>query len=149
MENLIVMGTRDVKELRKYLKEQFGIDLSLKGAFFKSPRDRIYYVDKDVGDIDWKGLKVNSIGMYFAHIRDGMRLSIEGSQLLGPSATKGVLELTDKEADDWMAGIELEKDIEEKGYILIKHGNDFLGCGKAVIGKILNYVPKIRRVLIK
>jgi NOL1/NOP2/fmu family ribosome biogenesis protein len=28
----------------------------------------------------------------------------------------------------------------------VRHGSDFLGCGKLVAGRIINYVPKARRV---
>jgi len=44
--------------------------------------------------------------------------------------------------DDW-GRIILEK---ENGYFLIKYNDDFLGCGKSTGNKILNYVPKARRV---
>ena len=149
MEKLTVMNTRELKVVDKHLQEQFGIKLDLKGAFFKNPKEKIYYSTKDVGKIDWKQLRINSIGMYFADVREGVRLSIEGAQLLGPKAKKGVLELSDEEAYEWMQGLELQKDIEPKGFLLIKHKNDFLGCGKAVAGRVMNYVPKNRRVLVK
>ena len=32
------------------------------------------------------------------------------------------------------------------GYVLIRHGNDFIGSGKASDRKIFNYVPKARRI---
>jgi len=148
MEKLIVMNTREIKEVANKIQEQWGCSLDLDGAFFRSPRDKIYYVAKDIGKIDWNQLKINSIGMYFAHVKNGVRLSIEGSQLLGPKATKGVVELTTKESKEWMQGIDLVKDVAVTGFVLITYGNDFLGCGKVVDGKILNYVPKIRRLLV-
>lgn len=143
------MNTREIKEIDKHIQEQFGCALALKGAFFKSPKNKIYFADKHVGDVDWTKLKVNSIGMYFGHLKYGFRLSIEGAQLIGKNAKKGVVVLDEQEKDDWMSGIDLDKDIKDKGFVLIKHGKDFLGCGKAVEGKILNYVPKIRRLLVK
>ena len=33
-----------------------------------------------------------------------------------------------------------------KGYVIIRHEGDYLGCGKYVDGKILNHVPKERRL---
>ena len=149
MEKLIVINTRDVKEITTQIQEQWGCTLSLPGAFFKSVRDKIYYADKGVGLIDWKHLKVNSIGMYFADVHRGVRLSIEGSQLVGPQAKKGVVLLTDKEAQDWMQGLDLDKECNEEGFVILQHNKDFLGCGKAMPDKILNYVPKVRRLLVK
>jgi len=82
--------------------------------------------------------------LYFLSIvKDGLRLSIDGSQLF--KAKKNILELDKKGFEKWMTGEELILE-KENGYFLIKYNDDFLGCGKSTGNKILNYVPKARRV---
>ena len=86
--------------------------------------------------------------MYFCDLENGIRLSIEGSQIIGPKATKNVVEINDEQVKQWLKGEDLE--IEDKnnysGFVIIKNKNDFLGTGKIKDNKILNYVNKGRRV---
>ncbi len=84
-------------------------------------------------------------GVYFGKLeKDGFRLSVEGCYLVGRNATKGVVELSREQAEKWMRGEDLE--IEARGYVILRWGDYFLGCGKGKGGKILNYLPKERRV---
>ena len=52
----------------------------------------------------------------------------------------------DKQAKKWMSGEDFEVENKLHGFIIIKNKDDFLGCGRVVNGKLLNYVPKERRV---
>lgn len=139
-----ILNKKQIKRLLNTLKSQFGASPDLDYIFLKSPKDKIFIVSKDLAKLKINFKKLNSIGLYFAKIeRDGIRLSIEGSQIIGKKADKNILEL--KDPTSWLQG----KDISNKnlkGYILIKHKNDFLGTGKAVDNKIMNFVPKIRRI---
>ena len=85
--------------------------------------------------------------MYFCELGKEIRLSIEGSQLVGPKATKNIAEITEQQAKQWLKGEDLEiKDNHYSGFIIIKHDNYFLGAGKYKENKILNYVGKSRRI---
>ena len=101
--------------------------------------------------IELSRLRLNSVGMYFCeNDGKGIRLSIEGSQLIGPKATKNVIELNDEETKNWFKGEDLEKEYKDcNGFVILKHNNDFLGTGKYANGRILNYVGKSRRILAK
>lgn len=90
-------------------------------------------------------IKEQSSGIYFGKIeKDGLRLSIEGSFLVGKVAKKGVLEVDEEEAIKWLKGGDLERNFE--GYCILKWGEYFLGCGRGN-GKIIkNFVPKERRL---
>ncbi len=87
-------------------------------------------------------------GVYFGRIEsDGIRLTIEGAFLVGPKATKNVVELDDEKARRYLAGESVE--IEEKelyGWVLLKWRSYYLGSAKAKNGRLLNYVPKERRL---
>jgi NOL1/NOP2/fmu family ribosome biogenesis protein len=84
--------------------------------------------------------------MYFCEIDNlGMRLSIEGSQIIGPKATKNILEINDEQTKQWFKGEDLEMNGNFSGFLIIKYKDDFLGTGKYSNGKILNYIHKNRR----
>jgi len=106
---------------------------------------------RDLENIDTTEMKVDSMGVYFATLaRDGIRLSIEGSQMIGPIATKNVLEIDDETTRLWLKGNDLEpKEIPNgiSGFILLKNKKDFLGCGKIKGQQVLSFVPKNRRIL--
>lgn len=90
-------------------------------------------------------LRSKSPGLYFGKIeRDGLRLSIEGSFIVGKVAKKGVLELDEEKAIKWLSGEDIEGSYT--GYCILKWGEYFLGCGKGDGKKIRNYVPKDRRL---
>jgi NOL1/NOP2/fmu family ribosome biogenesis protein len=148
MQKLKILNTRDKKEISKLIKKQFGCKFDFNDyAVFMNRYNKIYIINKEISLINFNELKINSIGLYFGEINvNQLRLSIEGSQIIGKIATKNVFELDDKQAKQWMKGIDLEIDFDKKGFVIIKNNDDFLGCGKFVKSKLLNYVPKNRRV---
>lgn len=125
----------DVNEL---LEEQFGTQIDLE--FKKMGKNRIYAF-KRCG----LNIKTYHYGLYFGKMdKDGIRLTIEGSYLIGPSAKKGVLEVEEDKAIKWMRGEDIEGNV--RGYVIIKWGNYFLGCGKGNGKEIRNFIPKRRRI---
>ena len=109
--------------------------------------NKIFIVNRDISKIDLDKLKINNLGLYFGELNKGeLRLSIDGSQLVGPKAKKNIVELDKGETKLYMRGFDLERKTKEKGFMLIKHNNDFLGTGKANGEKIFNYTPKERRI---
>lgn len=145
MINLKILNKKKIKQILAMLEKQWGFKDELNYAFLETAKGKIYISNKEIFNLDLSELKINSIGLYFAEIRSGIRLSIEGSQIIGPKATKNVVELTEKETKQWMKGIDIEKKTDTEGFVILKHKNDFLGSGKATEDKILNFVPKTRR----
>ncbi len=154
MKNLTIFNSKQLKQIKQLLKSQFDavFDFS-QYATLISPKNKIYIANKDIfTKIDLEKLKINSIGMYFAHIKNNeLRLSLDGSQLVGPIAKKNIIEIDDKELKQWIQGIDLDKNISsaDNNFIIIKHNNDYIGCGKIMQNKILNFVPKTRRIKVK
>jgi len=143
-----VLNTREVKVILAWLKEQYGIkELKIKNVFLKSTKDKIYLSNQNISELDTKNLRINLIGMYFAkEDTNGIRLSIEGSQIIGPKATKNVAELNKKQTAEWMRGEDIEYEGSLKGFVIIKCENDFYGVGNYKEGRILNFVSKDRRI---
>ncbi len=120
------------------MKEQFDADLDLE--FLIRGKKRVFAFKRCDA-----GIKKVFEGIYFGKIeKDGLRLSIEGSFIVGKVAKKGIVELSEEEAMKWLKGEDLIK--EFKGYCILKWGEYFLGCGKGNGKKILNFVPKDRRL---
>jgi NOL1/NOP2/fmu family ribosome biogenesis protein len=149
MQNLKILNKKEIKSILESINKQWGCDIKLDYAFLMNQNNRIFLANKELFDIDMKKLRVNSLGLYFGEFsNDELRLTIEGSQLIGPKATKNVLELDDFETKEWLKGTDLDKEIDGKGFFLIKHDEDFMGSGKLKDNKLLNYTPKTRRLAV-
>ena len=147
MRNLKILNTREIKDILEKVKKQWGAELDLDYAFLLSPKNKIYLVNKEISKIDWSRLRLNNLGLYFGTLTHGkLRLSIEGSQMIGPEAKKNVVELNKDQARQWFNGERIFMDANSEGFVILRFGQDFLGCGKYSDNKILNYVPKARRI---
>ena len=148
MLELKILNSKEIKEVTKLIGDQWDSDLKLDYGFLKSAKNRIFLINKEISKIDLTKLRINSMGMYFCELDErGIRLSIEGSQLIGPHAKKNVVEINSLESRNWLRGEDLEKEcLSISGSVIIKNKNDFLGCGKYNNGKILNFVSKTRRI---
>ena len=149
MQKLEILNTRKIKEIKELIKEQWDCQLKLDYGFLKSRKDKIYIINKGISKLDLSKLKIDSLGLYLGQLTDkGLRLSIEGSQIIGPAAKKNVIELNEKQTEEWFRGYDLDIKLDYIGFVILKHKNDFLGCGKSTKEKILNFVPKARRTKI-
>jgi NOL1/NOP2/fmu family ribosome biogenesis protein len=148
MLQLKILNSREVKEVMKKIEDQWGCRMKLDYGFLQNTKKRIFIVNRQISEVDISKLKVNNIGMYFCEDDGvGIRLSIEGSQIIGPHATKNLLEVSDIEAKSWFKGEDLLCDNDGlSGFVILKNKNDFLGSGKFSKGKILNFVSKTRRI---
>ena len=147
MQNIKILNKKEIKKIYELVKKQWDASINLDCAFLKNAKGKVYVVGKDISRLDLGKLRINSIGMYFGEMRNWeLRLSIEGSQIVGKKAKKNVMELNEEEMKQWMRGNDLEKEGDLSGFILIKHKDDFLGCGKYREGKIVNFVGKSRRI---
>ena len=127
------------KEVSKVLKDQFGIE-KIPFRFKAMGKGRIYAYRDCFHEID----EYHS-GVYLGRIeRDGFRLSIEGCYLLKDQLKKNVKEINFSDMLKWLKGEDIKG--EERGYIILKWRDYYLGCGKGDGSKIRNFVPKDRRI---
>ena len=142
-----ILNKKAIKEILALIKSQWNSDIKLDYGFLKDNNDKLYIVNKEFANLPLEKLRINKIGMYFGQLlHNELRLSIEGSQIIGPTAKKNILEISKEQARDWLKGIDLETEEKLKGFILIKHKKDFMGTGKIKNKKVLNFVPKGRRI---
>jgi NOL1/NOP2/fmu family ribosome biogenesis protein len=146
MENLKILNSKERKELAKKVSDNFGFDFEFEYEVFMNNHNRIFILNRDVTKIKIDDLRVNSLGLYFGEIGNGeLRISIDGSMLIGKHATKNVLILNDGESAKWMAGEDFSVESDLNGFVIVKNNSDYLGCGKVIKKKLYNYVPKERR----
>lgn len=146
------MNSKEVRSILEAVKQQWGAGLSPGCGFLEGKDGDIFLISRDIEKLDLERLRINSLGLYFGQFRNNeLRLSIEGSQIVGKAATRNIVELDDSEFRQWLGGNELEKSLSTlgSGYVIIKHNSDFIGCGKYKDGRMLNFVPKARRVVIR
>ena len=93
MQKLRILNKKEIQKVLDKLKKQFGFKGELNYAFLLSEKNKLYIVNKDIEKIDLSKLRVNSYGLYIAEVRDGkIRLSMDGSQVIGKEATKNVVD---------------------------------------------------------
>ncbi|MHA2363626.1 MAG: hypothetical protein ACXAC7_06690 [Candidatus Hodarchaeales archaeon] len=153
-ENLVVW---------KQLQSQFGIPIEHwqdRWGFVENRRGRLWlashtalrFVDKEVLD-PAKSLTTAIGNRVFSKKENGefqgIRLTLDGVLVFGKkNLQKNLLEVSTKEETQWLAGERIERpDVENGIYILISsESNDLLGCSIATNGRLLNFLPKWRRL---
>ena len=142
------MNGRQVRNVLRLLQRQWGFEKEINSGFLQKEND-VFLVTRDADKIELNGLNVNSLGLYFGELRhDQLRLSIEGSQLVGHHSTKNVLDLNPEQLRQWLAGEDLETKEQEScnSFVIVRNSEDFFGCGKMKEGTLLNFLPKSRRL---
>lgn len=151
------LNGKEKKRFYKQLGEQYGFEGDLGCEIVLSTSGKYYLLTRDAAEFPYEALRVESSGLYIAkQEKDGLRVSVEGSQLIGPSCTKNLIELNDEEHHEWIRGREVDLSTDVTGWVILTHTNsitlkkDFLGGGKMVHKNdrivIHNYVPKTRYV---
>jgi len=143
------LTSSDKKKIVEQLNRQFGIEElpyliiqfgkeKLRLYTGNLSKEELYHLDNEA--------RIETIGLYFAKWENNeLRLTLDGVQFLKSQITKNILELNDRQADEWLRGNDLEIKTA-KGWKILKHNDEFLGCGKSTGDKITNFVPKERRI---
>lgn len=144
MMDLKVLNSRERKKFWQQLNEQFDCEAEDKAVL--SNKEKIYLVNNDIHEIP--EIKLYYVGLYFCKImKEGLRPTIEGSQLIAKTAKKNILELNNKQINQWVKGEDMEGFDVPDGFYLVKNKEDIYGCCKIKEGRLFNYVPKGRRLI--
>lgn len=147
MNKLKFMNGKEKKKFIELLIDQFGFKGELNYHIAINEKNKVYIVNDEISRIELDKIKINTFGLYIGELNDNeIRLSIDGSQIIGPHCSHNVLEITEAEKVKWLKGEEVYYDYQSTKYIIIKSGDDYLGCGKKKDDRILNYVSKTRRI---
>ncbi len=137
------------KKILAQLNEQFGIKkLPYLILRFGKEKLRAYSGNLSIEELNKLDaeLRIENLGLYFAKEQaDGIRLTFDGIQLFKKQITKNIIELNDKQAEDWLKGQDLIIK-SDNTFKILKYKNEFIGCGKSTCKRITNFVPKERRL---
>ncbi|MEK6886064.1 MAG: hypothetical protein AABX17_03800 [Nanoarchaeota archaeon] len=109
--------------------------------------DEIIKLNNEIG--------IELLGLYLFHdYHDNLRFSFDAISALKDQITKNILELDDKQAEEFLKGrdINLTKEDQEKwknetkGFKVMRNKGEFIGTGKLIADRIVNYMPKERRL---
>lgn len=130
-----------VKEIIKKINERFASNVDFPTLFHKGKW--IYFYTGEI-----LGIKAYSIGLNIGKYTGEFVPTIEGAQLIKPN--KNFFNVrSDEEALRWIKGEDIinVQDINcERGYVIIKRGEDILGCGLYDQGIIRNRLAKNRKI---
>ncbi len=142
-----IIDSSEKKAIMKELEEKFGIT-KLNYLLFQAGKNKIRGFSGSLSRQELlelaRTLRIEVIGLYLMRQDNEIRLSLDATQILKPS--KNIINLNNEQAKSWLKGEDLFITTNLKGFVIIKHNQDFLGCGKASESKILNFIPKERRL---
>ncbi|MBN1792639.1 hypothetical protein JW826_03060 [Candidatus Woesearchaeota archaeon] len=156
MQDLKFLNSKERRDFLSRLESLYGFRGDLPGHLLLGGKEKVYLLgdsdliregkDRELR-IDRAGIKIGTESL------GGVRLNIEGSQILGPRCSKHVLEIDAshlgplvKGEDFLLSDDELSQVKDEKGLFLLRLRGDFLGSAVVKDGKLLNHLSKNRRV---
>ena len=147
--NVKFLKSPEKKEIEQQLNERFGIQ-ELNFMLIETGREKIRgfsgsFTKEELIDLS-ESINIELLGTYLIKTEGDLRLSFDALHLLQDQITKNIFEINDQQYELWMRGHDLMDVKTEKGTLVIKYKNDFIGCGKSNGEKISNYVPKERRL---
>ena len=148
--NLDIYDSKRRKRLLEQLNERFGIT-EIPKLLFETGKERIRAFNGDLTIDELYGLSritnIEFLGSYLfrADEERSVRLSFDACLLFANQITKNIIDISDEQLKIWMRGENLPFVIQ-KGMYIVRHGKDFFGCTTSDGEKLINYVPKERRL---
>lgn len=144
-----IIKSNEKKRILAQLNEQYGIkELPHLLVRFGKEKIRAFSGNLSADELRTldKYLRIESAGIYIAKQHpEGIRLSVDGVSLFKNQITKNILEIDDKEAEEWFKGNDLIIELD-RNFKILKNDGELIGCGKSTGEKITNFMPKERRV---
>lgn len=143
------------REIIEQLSQQFGIS-EIPFLLLRSGKERIRAYSGSLSKDEIlefnKTVNIEAIGLYFARQspereNTEIRLSTDAIHLLREQINKGIIELNREQTEDWFRGKDIFIENKSlKGFVILKNKDNFVGCGKIAQDRILNFLPKERRI---
>ncbi len=147
--NIRFIKTSEKRKIIEKLNEQFGIS-ELPYLLIQSGKEKIRAFSGHLSKEEILKIaeiaNIEVLGFYLLKEENSeLRLSLDATNLLKEQITKNIVALTDQQFQQWLRGYDLEIEAQ-KGVVVLRYEQDFLGCGKSSGSIIYNYVPKDRRL---
>jgi NOL1/NOP2/fmu family ribosome biogenesis protein len=142
---------RDVRAINDRIESAYGARLDENAYHYFLRGKDLYRIARDLERVDIEQVNEVFAGLYLCEVLDEtVRFSIEGSQIIGPSAKERVITL---ERDEWLTWLERGSIEHERfsesgpGFFLVRNGGgDFFGSGLIKEGVLHSWIPKGRAV---
>lgn len=146
--NISFLKSGEKKNLLAGLNEQFGIE-DLNYTLIETGKNKIRGFSGTMTRDEIRELSeianVEIIGCYLIRKEGQFRLGLDGSHILKNQIKKRIVDIENSQVNDWFLGKNLDVVIDSGVYV-VRNGKDFLGCGISDGKKLINFVPKERRV---
>jgi NOL1/NOP2/fmu family ribosome biogenesis protein len=146
------MSEEEVEGLKRIIEKNYGCNIDFSSYdFYVTKRNEVFIAIKNLEEELIK--KASYFGFYFGKLKrnEKIQLSVEGSQIVGKIASKNIAILNDENISRFMESLECKWEnlinCETNNFVLIKHGEDFFGCGILRENKIESLIPKARRIM--
>jgi len=135
-----------VEKILKEIRNRFGIPEEVFSNWKIIEAGDLWIMSEEAFKFPIKNFSRKGIRLVRVY-RDGYKLTTAGIQIFGKYATKNVLEISPDQVKDYLEGKDLSVGScnVENGQVIIKYGDDYLGSGLYVNGKVKNQLPKGRR----
>jgi len=135
-----------VEKILKEIRNRFGIPEEVFSNWKIIEAGDLWIMSEEAFKFPIKNFSRKGIRLVRIY-RDGYKLTTAGIQIFGKYATKNVLEISPEQVKDYLEGKDLSVGScnAENGQVIIKCGDDYLGSGLYVNGKVKNQLPKGRR----
>ncbi|MBN2458207.1 hypothetical protein JXB31_03700 [Candidatus Woesearchaeota archaeon] len=147
MQKLKILNSKEKKALLRCIDEQYGCMPDPSLTYLMNSSGKVYIINPDLSRLDDRCFRTDSVGLYLGtKTPEGVRLSIEGSQIIGRDAKRNIIDVKSADAKRWLYGENISTDEQDScGFVIVRCKCDIIGCGKIKDGHVLNYVPKARR----
>ncbi len=153
LRHIKLLKSKERKEIVDFLNEYYGVRKNYfdDKAFLYSDakKEKIWLCSKEIADMDFKDIKVDSIGMLFLRMGKIPKITSNAVQLLRNEITKNIVELNDYEARMIIRGLDIDKELDKNittSTVVLKREADYIGVGLYKDGKIKSLIPKSRRI---
>jgi NOL1/NOP2/fmu family ribosome biogenesis protein len=157
MYPLKFLNSGEKKKLVVQLNDQFGIEyLPENASLIRTAKGKIILFTGELTEKEMDKIReitfIEGAGVYIGKYLEpearesDIRLTLEGTEIFKEQITKNIMEIEDKQMQEWMEGKDLPIETEKRGIYVIKYKSDLLGTGKASEKRIANFVPKERRL---
>lgn len=148
--NIEIYDSKKRKKLIAQLTEQFGIT-EIPKTIFLTGKERVrgFTGDLDINELYLLDRITNLefLGLYLFKPDEerSVRLGFDAEIIFRKQIVKNIIELNEEQFYKWIRGNNVEIDVQ-KGMYAIRFNGDFLGCGISDGQKLINFVPKDRRI---
>lgn len=148
--NIHFIKSNEKRKIIEHLNQQFGIE-NLPYLLIESGKEKIRVFSGSLSKEEIKEISrianIEVLGLYMIRKEHDLRLSFDSTQLLQNQINENIADINEEEYELWIRGYDLEIE-KPKGTYVIRFNNDFMGCAKSDGKKLINHVPKERRLKI-